>query len=581
MKKIVYIIIGVILLMACSGRQDYDEALNRAKAVMNKQADSALMILDSLGRYDASFDEHFRMQYKLHRMNVYNKLDTIFRSTRDAQELVEYFDGDGTPNEQMLAYYLLGRAYFDTREAPMALNCFKKAIEKADTIAEDCDYYQLGRIYAQMSHLFYQQNLMQQSLECSRNEERYAWENRDTLEALMAAGSRVKVYKRLQMDDSVVSVTKRVVSQLTACNYPSVAAGYMVGLVKIYIARGDTQKAKRAIDIYESQSGFFDENGNIEHGRETYYYTKGQYYLATHQYDSAEQVFRRELVLGKDFNNQNAASRGLALLFKQKHMADSAAKYALYSYEMNDSVYAQMATKEVEQMQGMYDYTKNQEMAMREKERADNEHRKAYAVFNILCVLMLVTVYIARLVYKKRKKERRVYAQKVSDLAKAQMDIRRLRSLADQTTELNQLISEKETIIAQLETDIEIYKEKLGAQNKSTEILLEESDIYQNLQKKAAKAELLTTEEWHQVNMVAIDVFPDFYRFVSSKKSDLNDKEFKTCILIRMHFSPKEVANMLGVSQAYISKIRSNMMPRLFGVEGGSKDFDERLMGKF
>ena len=578
MKKIVYIIISVISLMACSGSQDNVGALNRAKGMMAMHADSALMLLDSLVQNESDYSEHFTMQCRLHRLNAYNKLDTVFRSTKEAQELVDYFDDYGTPNEQMLAYYLLGRTYYDTHEVPMALNCFQIATEKADTADEKCDYYQLSRIFGQMSNLFYQQNLMQQCLECSRNEERYAWKVTEPLEALMAVGSRIKVYKRLQMEDSVVNITNSVSEQLTDYNYPSVAAGYMVGLAKIYIARGETSEAKRILDIYEQQSGFFDEKGDIERGRETYYYTKGQYYLATHQYDSAEYLFRKELALGKDYNNQNAASRGLALLFKQKHMGDSAAKYALYSYEMNDSVYARMATKEVEQMQGMYDYTRNQEMAMREKERADKEHRKAYTIMNVLCMLILVAAYIARVAYKRRKKERMVYAQKLSDLAKAQIDIVRLRSIADQTAELKQLIAEKETIIAQMECDIDLYKEKLGTQKKSAELLLEESEIYQNLQKKAGKATTLTSDDWHQINMVAIDILPNFYKFISSKKMDLNDKEFETCILIRMHFAPKDVANMLGVSQPYITKIRNNMMPKLFGITGSSKELDERLM---
>lgn len=578
MKKIVYIIIGVISLMACSGRKDPVEALNRAKVVMNKHADSALMILDSLGRYEADFNEHFRMQYKLHRLNAYNKLDTIFRSTKEAQELVDYFDDYGTSNEKMLAYYLLGRSYYDTHEAPMALNCFQIATEKADTADEDCDFHQLSRIYGQISTIFFDQNLIRQSLVNSFLEERFAWKAKDTLNAIKTIGGYIGGYKRLQQEDSVLAITKRVSALCAKYSCQTLSAGYLSGLAEIYIARGETLEAKKILDLYESQSGFFDEKGNIERGRETYYYTKGQYYLVTHQYDSAEYLFRKELMLGKDFNNQNAASRGLALLFQQKHMGDSAAKYALYSYEMNDSVYAHMATKEVEQMQGMYDYSRNQEMAMREKERADKEHRKAYTILNVLCVLILVSTYIVRVVYKRRKKERMVYAQKLSDLAKAQIDIVRLRSIADQTAELKQLIAEKETIIAQMECDIDLYKEKLGAQKKSAESLLEESEIYQNLLKKAGKAATLTSDDWHQINMVAIDILPNFYKFISSKKMDLNDKEFETCILIRMHFAPKDVANMLGVSQPYISKIRSNMMPKLFGTTGCSKDLDERLM---
>ena len=578
MKKIVYIIIGVISLMACSGRQDSVEALNMAKVMMNKHADSALMILDSLGQFESDYSEHFNMQCRLHRLNAYNKLDTIFSSTKEAQELVDYFDDYGSSNEKMLAYYLLGRAYYDTHEAPMALNCFQVATEKADTTDENCDYYQLSRIYGQISTIYFDQNLIHQSLINSCMEEKFAWKAKDTLNAIKTIGGYIGGYKRLQQEDSVVAITKRVSALCAKYGCQTLSAGYLSGLAKIYTAHGKTLEAKRILDLYESQSGFFDEKGNIERGREIYYYTKGQYYLATHQYDSAEYLFRKELMLGKDFNNQNAASRGLALLFQQKHMGDSAAKYALYSYEMNDSVYAQMATKEVEQMQGMYDYSRNQEMAMREKERADKEHRKAYTILNVLCVLILAAAYIARIVYKRRKKERMVYAQKLSDLAKAQIDIVRLRSIADQAAELKQLIAEKETIIAQMECDIDLYKEKLGVQKKSAELLLEESEIYQNLQKKAGKATTLTSDDWHQINMVAIDILPNFYKFISSKKMDLNDKEFETCILIRMHFSPKDVANMLGVSQPYITKIRNNMMPKLFGITGSSKELDERLM---
>lgn len=35
---------------------------------------------------------------------------------------------------------------------------------------------------------------------------------------------------------------------------------------------------------------------------------------------------------------------------------------------------------------------------------------------------------------------------------------------------------------------------------------------------------------------------------------------------------------MLGVTPAYISKIRLEMLKRLFGVSGTSKDFDKLLM---
>ena len=46
------------------------------------------------------------------------------------------------------------------------------------------------------------------------------------------------------------------------------------------------------MDIYEKESGLFDNQGNIQFLHEIYYYIKGKYYLRCHQTDSAEHYFR-------------------------------------------------------------------------------------------------------------------------------------------------------------------------------------------------------------------------------------------------------------------------------------------------
>ena len=578
MKKLLYIIIGVAFLMACSERREYVDMLERAKAVMNDKPDSALAVLDSLGQHESEFGKGFRMRYRLHRLNALNKVDTLFRSADEAKELADYFDDHGTPNEQMLAYYLLGRAYYDIHEAPMALSCFQTASEKADTTAADCDFRQLSRVYGQMSKVFYHQNLMRQSLEKANASEFFGWKGKDTLNALRSMGGKVTVYGRMNEIDSAIYLCEKLSSLLCEYGYRQYSAAYLSLVINELLNKGEIEKAENYIRRYESESGYFDEHNNIEKGREVYYYTKGLYYMSIEKLDSAEYFFRKELQDGKDFNNQNAGSRGLALLFQKKHMPDSAAKYALYSYEMNDSVYAHMAMQEVEKTRAMYDYSRNQRIAEEARDKAEREQRIVWAVLTIMVLLMMASTSIAREVYKKRKEMQKAYSRKVSDLAKAQADIVRLRSLAEHTEELSSLIAEKETEMQKMANEIDSYKEELGTQKESAESLLEESNVYHELLKKAGKAMELTNDDWHQVNVLAIETLPNFYKFISSKKLELNDKEFKTCMLVRMHFAPKDIANMLGVSQAYITKMRNNMMPKLFGMEGSSKELDEKLM---
>ena len=79
--------------------------------------------------------EYAEMQKRLHRLDAYNKSDSAFTTATEAKAVADYFEDHGTPNEQMLAYYLLGRAYYDIHEAPLALNSFHTASEKAYSTA--------------------------------------------------------------------------------------------------------------------------------------------------------------------------------------------------------------------------------------------------------------------------------------------------------------------------------------------------------------------------------------------------------------------------------------------------------------
>lgn len=538
MKHLLYIILIGVILISCGGR------------------------------------EYAEMQKRLQRLDAYNKSDSAFTTATEAKAVADYFEDHGTPNEQMLAYYLLGRAYYDIHEAPLALNSFQTASEKADTTAEDCDYRQLSRVYGQMSRLFYQQGLMRQSLLYSDKEESSSLQGKDTLNALRGMVGKVAPYKNLMLVDSAIYFCEKASNLAYKYGDRQFAAAVLGSIISNLVYCKSYTKAKLYMDRYEQESGYFDSNQCINKGMESYYYIKGNYYLSIGKTDSAEYYFRKELNEGKDFNNQNGGSRGLALLFQKTHLPDSAAKYALYSYAMNDSVYAHMATKEVEQMQGMYNYSRNQEIARQEKERADNAH----IIIQMICVFsfffMMIAFVIVREVYKKRKEERMEFKNKVSLLAKTQADVIKLRSYG---SELSQMLADKEKETICLATEIEKYKERIGQQKLSAESLLENSEVYMLLKKSADKALILSDDDWHQTFMMIIEILPNFNKLISSKRPELNDNEFKTCILIRLHFTSKDVSNMLGVTQPYITKVCRSLMQKLFNEEGKSKDLSEKL----
>ena len=146
-----------------------------------------------------------RMRVGLDSINERNRNDQPF-TVADVEPYVQFFDDHGAPNDRLLAYYLLGLAYHDHGEAPMALECYQKAAECADTLGEDCDYPQLSRVYGQMAFVFYQQGLYRQMLTYEKYSEKYAWKGKDTLAALMSYEQESQAYRNLNMPDSLLYI---------------------------------------------------------------------------------------------------------------------------------------------------------------------------------------------------------------------------------------------------------------------------------------------------------------------------------------------------------------------------------------
>jgi hypothetical protein len=58
----------------------------------------------------------------------------------------------------------------------------------------------------------------------------------------------------------------------------------------------------------------------------------------------------------------------------------------------------------------------------------------------------------------------------------------------------------------------------------------------------------------------------------------LNEKEYRACILLRFRFTPSEISIFLNTSTPFITKLRKELLEKIFGLKGKAKDFDERIM---
>ena len=528
-----------------------------------------LLVLSSCvggGKYTA-------MRKGLDSINTLNRNDQPFTSA-GVQPYVDYFDDHGTSNEQVLAHYLLGRAYHEHGEAPMALKCYQEATELADTTVADCDYKQLSRVYGQMADIFYHQGLYRQQLVHDRLAEQFAWKGKDTLAALINMEEQCFAFKRLGLIDSAIYVVEKVANHYKEYGYPSDAAIALGTIVRDLVEKGEYSKAKSYMDRYESKSGYFDEKGNIQKGREIYYNTKGKFYLTRNMLDSAEYWFRKELRDGLDFNNQNAAAMGMALLFKKQNKNDSAAHYALYGYAMMDSLYAHTNTQTVERMQALYNYTRFQETARKESEKATSEKNKKLFILTLLLFTLFVAGAIIYQMYSDKKKKQAQYLQSLKQLEQIQSEVFLLRAHAD---EYEELIAEKERQFKEQIAEIQKQRREILHDHSAIDKYVKSSNIYQQLQKKQY-GNKLTTEELRECRKLMIEYYPELNTLLLSKQYKLSEKDFDVCILFRLGFKSKEVSNMLDVTQGRISQICTKILQIVFEKDkGGAAELIENL----
>lgn len=534
--------------------------------------------------------ERTRMRSGLDSLNVRNRTDLPFTSA-DVQPYADYFDRHGTANDRLLAHYLMGRAYHEQGEAPMALQCYQQAAECADTTAADCDYAQLSRVFAQMGGIFYEQQLYRYQLKHDSLAIKYAWMACDTLAALMTMEQTSYTYQQLIKPDSAISVMENVARLFQRYGYYDDATIALGGITRTLISVGNYEKAREYMIRYEL---LMFKDGQIEKGREAYYNTKGLLYYSLSQYDSAAYWYRKELRDGRDLNNQHGGAYGLAMVYDKQQKPDSASKYYRYAYNTYDTLCAARSTDVIGRLQALYDYSRHQTIANQKEELARKEKEKRISVTILLLGVICLALFVYYRMYSRDKTRQLLYTQTLDKLEQVQSEVMNLRSLyadyenistgglPNDTARmpsdcLNTLLATKENEIEELKTEMEGLRMKKTKDHMSIDKHIQESAVYQNLISRK-KTTPLTIEEIKQCRLLMIEYLPVFNNLLSGKQYKLISRDYNVCMLFRLGFKSKEISVMLGVSQARISQICTKVLSVVFNTEeGGAKVLIEKL----
>lgn len=592
-----YILLAVAILTGCDGGS-MPEELRAVDSMVDSHPDSALICLDRLAGQKDSWDKASRMRYELLKAKAQNKAYIPFTSDSIATIFTDYYDSHGTPNDRLLAHYLLGCVYRDRGETPRAVDCFKDAIATADTTAEDCDYRTLGAAYAQMAYVYHRQLLLTYEIEARRHASDYAYLAKDTFTAIYGQELVAGAYILLNQNKKAEDILKKTMALFKKHGYEKAAARSSNIMMALYV--DDKEKLtelKRLIDIYEQESGLFDEHHELPPNKRQFYYYKGKYYEGIGHLDSAEYYYRKRYYPDMPPVAKDPMYRGLLSVFKKRHQADSIAKYAQLFCEANDSSIAIKDRELTAQMAACYNYTYYQQES-RNNEAKAYRFKMAVAIVTAIFLIIVLCGYIRWERYKRaqlhRQEEKNKLQREETDRLKAQFafasiryaeKIQALRELderhrytsAQYEAETEKLTGEIETLKSQIQA-LERREEIAGWRKTSipfsnTGIIKRVRFIIDNPPKSLSDGDMAQLVQ--TVNEYYPDLIVDLANSVGS-----NSHGTYVGILTAMNVSPSDITRLIGISSSQVSNIRLNQNRLLFN-EKTARTLSANLRNKY
>ena len=552
--------------MACTGGGRMEAELSHIDSLTEADQSAAIARIDSItAASGGSISRSVRMRLDLLRAKACNKL--LLPLNRDSLLMLDgYFTDHGTPNERMLAKYIIGCSYLDDNDAPRALEYFHEAASMADTTNVDCDWRTLQKVHVQSGLLLYNKDALHDADEEYKLAFKYAIKAKDTLNALLAIEQKTNIYMAEGKTDSLIKLRKKLYSLYMKNGYTENAAMSLGPIVVDLVKMGELDEAKRYLDNYERNSGLFDSLGNIEKGREIHYYIKGTYYLEAGKPDSAEYFFRKCASSTTELAVIQPAFKGLMRLYKQLNLPDSMAKYAELVNVLQDTVYNKDMMQHLQQMQAVYNYDRHVEMA--EKESA---YFKALGTA-VALILLLVIIYMVGYIIRKRKlrlREKHKLEQSIGELQNANHGLEAMNE--SQRKETRQIIDEKTKEIEQLRQEKQNLEKQFDCQPKQP--LFADEPIVRLLDENLRKApNSMTSDEYHHLK----ELFTNFEPLSRWEKM-MSSNEYQVCLLVKVGFSPKDISILMGLSPSNISNIRKRLYLKMTGMDGSAKDFDKYI----
>ena len=557
--KLFLIFLLFLALCSCQNYNQFRQQLSLADTLMRTDADSAFRMLCGMDSLAARMPKNIQMEHLLLRCNAQNKADSLFSSDSLGLLLTQYFDQEGTPNQRMLAHYVLGCAYRDMNDPRSALYCFNEAVDEADTTAADCDLYQLSIIYGQIGGIHIDGFSPVEALQAFERSEHYATLLHDSLGIFNIWSNKTNAYIYQQRTKEAVELKEKAADGYQRMGYRREATQTRGLCVDWLSQKGELEKAKRYLDDYVAYSGYFQkgEYGIPQKGCEKCYNIVASYYRANGQLDSAEYYLRRWMPLTEKASDKGLLYEHLYMVFHQKGDIDSVAKYAVMCNQQFDDTWNEYVDNNQQMNQASFIVSRYEKKNLEYQLEAE-EYKSNYYMTLILAIVL--TIVASALIWGCR------YIIKIH-----RYEIKRCR---DKIRHYIGLYNETRAESREKSEVIHSYEQEKSKQKASIDIhkLCQTPPVKQVVDLANGCHRTPTHQELEAMFEVVAQAFPALYEIRANQK--IRWDECMLCTLLKLNLNKAQIKSLLELSDSQFTNMRARMYKKLLGEAGGASDFD-------
>ncbi|KXX68306.1 tetratricopeptide repeat protein [Flammeovirga sp. SJP92] len=287
------------------------------------------------------------------------------------------------------------------------------------------------------------------------------------------------------------------------------------------------------------------------------YYYLGSAYIKLEKWPMAENYFRKALrnieVRHAHYDTKAECLKLLAFTLNKQQQYKEAYQLMNESKEVNDQLFSAKSNQNA----GLLDIKNNYLEKLKERDQAllqtENElaHQKAKSLqYSILFVVVIAFFIIILLIIHSRQKQQKFKVEREKQQLEAMHQEEKNKALFEiknkELTSFTLQLIDKESLLNELMSAIKIH----ASENKALIKLVKLNTKHR-------------IQLWNEFDRRFIDVNKNFYDNLKSKFPELTSTELKHCALIKLHFSAKEMAQLLNISINGVNTSRYRIRKKL------------------